>query len=150
MSKSISISITLEKHNLKQIKTMKIIQALIKYGWTLYHNGYINYKPLGSEDWVVNILDLKSLAGILTAKEANREIIGIMMKWRLSDTGGDFLFWPEEGTYEAFSLSVNPFRPEITLADNYEVTDFQWYLEKLLPPLNDLFGVKSFLCEEHR
>ena len=151
ISASIDLHLTGIKHNQKS--SIEIIDILIASGWTLVHDGYVTYLPIGDKDsfnWKSTLgMEHQDIEDLMDAKRKANEIIGVTMTWKDTQRGGSFLFWPE-GTYETLSLNLHAFRPTKKIAKNYEVTDFQWYLEKLLPPLNDAFGVEYFSCEEHR
>ena len=152
MSISASIDITLSKFNNRRCSASSITKVLMEHGWNLYHNNNINYQPIGSKEivpWVYESISFESLTKILDTKENLHEINGVMMTWNNTEVGGDFLFWPE-GTPRTFSLNLNAFKPMIQLQEWYEIIDFQWYLEKLLPPLNDEFGVEYFSCKQSK
>lgn len=153
MSIAASIDVKLENFHKKTTPIFEIIDVLINHGWTFNENKYITYLPFGDKDdfdWQTDEnIDIAQLKKIFELKEHADEIVGIMMYWKNSEIGGSFLFWPSS-TYETFSLNFNAFRPMINLQDNYEIIDFQWYLKRLLPCLDDAFGVESFSFEQHR
>lgn len=138
--------------NKTQISSIEVIQILIQKGWSMLHDNYVSYLPLGDKDeadWQAKEnMSFEQIATILTAKEAQKEIIGIMLTWQSTNIGCDFLFFPDQ-QYTKFSIILDPNRPVIALTNNYLITNFQWYLEKLLPPLDDAFEVLSFSCGEH-
>jgi len=153
MSVSVSIDIRLTEPKNGRLARIDIVKVLIDYGWTLYHEGLISYQPSGSKsitDWKYASLNFEDLSKIFTMKQSSHEINGVMMTWANTGIGGDFLFWPEEISNETFSLNLQAIRQKINLGGNYSITAFQWYLEKLLPPLNEAFGVESFSCQEHK
>ena len=146
MSASASIDISVAGNN---VSAIEIIQVLMNSGWTLVHNGYINYLPLGNKDdfdWQANKdINIEELNQILQAKKEQKEIIGVRMTWQNTDIGGDFLFWPKNNnvnSLETFSLNFDGNRQKIKMENNYELTDFQWYLSKLLPQLSKILKIE--------
>lgn len=152
MSVDASIKIHLSRVDNMHSETMKIIQALLNSGWTLGRNGHLFYLPLGdrgSYDWQTKLMNTEEFSVLVKSKETLGETVGIEMIWKTTGIGASFLFWPKD-IYETFTMNLDAERPLIMLNANYAITDFQWYLEKLLPPLNDAFGVEYFSCEQHR
>lgn len=153
MSISASIDIYLIKTEDKQYSTYDIIQILIDNGWKHFHNNNVSYQPAGIKEitkWANHPMSIEKLREIFLQKDAACETNGIMMTWQNTEIGGDFLFWPKEVNYKSFSLNLNPFRPIIKLKNDYEIIDFQWYLERLLPPLHRAFGIEAFSFEQQR
>ena len=152
MSISASIDITLKDLNNTRCLAVEVIQILMNCEWNLHHNGDISYQPIGTKKivtWEHRAITFEDLTKILKIKEDAHEINGVIITWKDTDIGGDLLFWPKKISCKTLSLNFNAFRPTIKLQENYEITDFQWYLEKLLPPLNDAFGVEYFSFEQH-
>lgn len=151
MSITASIDINLKNNNNKLIPSIEIIRVLINNGWTLVHNNYVSYLPLGdkdSYDWQDSQnMNIDDLAVTFYKKERAEETVGIMMTWKDTFIGGDFLFWPSKIAYPTLSINLNADRPLIALTDNYKIIDFQYYLLRLLPPLNDEFCVEGFSFE---
>ena len=151
MSVTATIDIHLPKTEKKHESAIRITQVLVNFGWTLSHNGYIGYLPLGDKDnfdWLEEKISIERLTDILKAKEKANEIIGIIMTWKNTGIGGTFLFWPK-GRLHTFSMNIDINRQKIILVDDYEVTDFQWYLPKLLVPLNNVWEVEYFSFDQH-
>lgn len=144
MSVSVSIDVCLKDAKKNRYPTVDIVRVLMENGWRLYFDSVICYKPLGSEEWSYGAIDFSDLAKIFVMKEAAHESNGVMMNWQDTEIGGDFFFRPDEISDKTFSLLLNAERPTVSLYPGYEVTDFQWYLERLLPPINDAFGVECF------
>ena len=150
MSITASVDINLIKKDSQHAGTNEILEILLLSGWTLMHDNTIGYIPLGDKecsnwqlDTVIKISDLKN---IILEKEKNNEVNGLILTWGNTKIGGIFLFWGNGN----LSLTINLTRKTILLNDNLEITDFMWYLEKLLPPLNNAFGIDSFICEEQK
>lgn len=148
-----SISASIKIHISRQVPTINILQILIKEGWSISHTNYTCYLPIGDNgkaDWqAVENMHIAELSDILNAKEARNEMVGILLTWQNTLIGGNFLAWPDK-QYKSFSISLDSDRQELFLNKNYSITNFQWYLEKTLPPLNEAFGVEYFSCEENR
>ena len=148
MSISASINIKLLEKN---IPTQKIIETIKNTGWALTQNNYTSYLPFGDNemfDWQTR-KDMPSteLNKLLKAKQDANEIIGLFLTWQKTDIGGSFLFWPEH-SYTGFAINLSSDRQYIKINNTYKITDFNWYLEKLLPYLDEAFGVSSFTCEQ--
>ena len=151
MSVSASINIHLSKNNNKHVPAIEIIKVLINFGWNLLHNGYIGYLPIGDKDdfdWQEKKISFEELVSILKEKEETNEVIGIIMTWKNTEIGGTFLFYTNE-KYETFSMGISAERQVITLQDDSKITDFQWYLPKLLIPLNEFWNVEYFSFYQH-
>jgi len=117
----------------------------------LSHDGFIGYIPLGDKDvfeWQEKEISIKTLTDILKAKQDANEIIGITMSWKDTGIGGDFLFWPKNELL-TFSMNINGTRQTIELESDYKITDFQWYLPKLLMSLNKVWTVEYFSFDQH-
>jgi hypothetical protein len=128
----------------------KIIDNLMANGWQLNDQGKISYLPLGDKDnydWQIQQdIDYLDLLKIVKNKELNNEPVGIIMSWKNTAIGISIII-RKEGT---LSIDLNINRQDFALNDHYKITDFQWYLKRLLPCLDDAFGVESFSCEQHR
>ncbi len=151
MSVSTSIDIHLSKNEKMHRPTIEIIKVLINFGWTLSNNGYMGYLPLGDRDdfdWQEKEINFETLTNILKAKEEANEVVGVIMTWKNTGIGGTFLFWTNE-RYETFTMGISVNRQVITLQNNYKITDFQWYLPKLLIPLNKAWIVEYFSFYQH-
>jgi hypothetical protein len=149
MSVDASIRISLVGSKTKSIPALDIIDVLEHAGWSLAHDGYTSYLPLGDIDdfdWQSEQnMDQQKFRNIISSKELANELIAVILTWQTSDIGFVFLYHQNK----SISISITIERQKITLNDNYAITDFQWYLEKILPPLNDAFGVEYFSCEHH-
>lgn len=151
MSISAGISIRLSDGN-RSKSAVNIIKVLIDSGWNLFHDGYISYLPIGDKDdfdWQAKkAMSFEKLTKIIEIKEKTEEVVGVIMTWQNTDIGGTLLFWPED-SLNTFAMNITINRKKTKLADDYEITDFQWYLPKLLTPLNKVFEVEYFACDEH-
>jgi hypothetical protein len=149
MSVSASIVIALTE----SIPAVEIIRKLTIFGWNLTNEyGYVNYLPIGDKDnfdWQAErTMSFEALTKILNAKEQACEIVGVILTWKDTNIGGTFLFQPKK-SLETFSMHISIERQKILLSDGYEITDFQWYLSKLLPPLNEMWTVEYFSLDQH-
>ena len=114
---------------------LSIIDSLLELGWS-YDEGHISYLPLGDNDlfdwqWE-EISHWPKIREIITQQCANKERIGICLVWPNSPTGTQFLFETEES-----QLLVN-LTGRKRIKGIERATDFTWYLEKLLPPLEQV------------
>jgi hypothetical protein len=128
----------------------KIIDNLMANGWQLNDQGKISYLPLGDKDnfdWQIQQdIDYLDLLKIVKNKELNNEPVGIIMSWKNTAIGISIII-RKEGI---LSIDLNINRQDFALNNHYEITDFQWYLKRLLPCLDATFGVESFSFEQHR
>ena len=149
MSISATINIHLIKRKIQCTSTLDVIKGLVNSGWSLTHDKYTSYLPLGDKDdfdWQSEEnMDFASITRLILAKKASGELVGLILTWKATGIGGVFLFRSDE----SFSMGISINRQKIVLKNNYVITDFQWYLERLLPPLNDAFGVEYFSCDQH-
>jgi hypothetical protein len=150
MSIVASIEISLVEDKTRSISAVNVINVLKNFGWSLVHDNHTSYLPIGDKDdfdWQSEKnMDFLLLAKIIVQKEAAGELIGLILTWQTSDIGIVFLFYMDK----TISISASINRQTIALANNYAITDFQWYLEKLLLPLNEAFGVEYFSCEQSK
>lgn len=125
---SISASIDIQLSN-ERITPIDIVSILINNGWTINDNGEKVFLPLnddGMYDWhserditdneVINILKLKDKA---------KESLGISLTWLNTNIGGEFVI--NHDLLIIITLSNN------RQVNGYNVTDFDWYLSKLVP-----------------
>ena len=150
---SISAGISIRLSECAQPRSaVDIIKVLIDFGWNIIHDGYISYLPFGDKDdfdWQAKRnINFESLIKILESKEQAEETIGIIMTWKNTDIGGTFLFW-SKNELDTFSMNITVDRQKTTLTNDYEITDFQWYLPKLLIPLNKVWTVEYFSFDQH-
>lgn len=151
MSVYASIDIHLSKIVGKPRSSVEIIQALKDFGWGFSNSKYIAYLPLGDKDefdWQEKEVSFEKVINMFKEKEEAHEIIGVLMTWKDTYIGGEFLFWPDD-RYETFTIHLSSNRQTIILYDDYEITDFQYYLQKILPSLNKIWTVEFFEFREH-
>lgn len=147
---AVSSSITIQFCSKLVVEQLDIIDVLNNAGWTTTDHGKISYLPLGDTemfDWQFqHDISHEELYSILNNKQAAGETIGIVMSWQNTNIGGIFLVYPNNEI--SISLSIN--RQKMLLENKYSLTDFNWYLAKLLPPLENAFGVECFSCEQQK
>lgn len=106
-----------------------LIQHFVNEGWDYVDSkGIVTFLPIGDDDfnWLC-------------------ETIGIQLLRRDSKAGCDLLIF---NTNEiVFSLSI--YRNKIVVESDIDITDFTWYLEKILPVFkNSSLQVEQIICEQ--
>lgn len=140
------------------VSPIKILQKLLKFGWTLQHDGRMFYLPLGDDDmfdWTDEKMSVVSFMKILEEKERRNELIGVRLTWQDTKRGGNILLQNSENMSKSsmydnilFSLDANR---KILNDDKFlKIIDVNWYLTKLLPIFNDGDTlVEHFTYDEH-
>lgn len=129
MSTMAWISMTL----LHEVEPRALIESLQDVSWSLNYEGGITYLPFGDKgdyDWQQVIYSQESVADVLHIigrKFQLEEEIGVMIVW--SDSNRGITIALKRNVLE-FSCSINRKVLEI---GRVEITDFRWYLERLLP-----------------
>ena len=148
MSLDISINIKLARKGDKKIDTVTLLKNLISGGWNIVNNNSISYLPIGDEgdyDWQEDEMTIDDFFNIVRIKEENSEVIGVMIRWKDSEIGGSFLIY--SNLEMTFSICIN--RKKIKLGNNEEITDINWYIERLIILLKSKnYIVESFSYEE--
>ena len=151
MSVTALISVSLSREKKINIPGSIILPTLITAGWSIFTtNGMIGHLPAeinNDYEWKYTPLNLESVIDIFKEKESRKETTGIRLFWQNSSIGGRFSFFYNDTTC-TFLTSIDSDRQLVALAPDYTITDFQWYLKKILPPLNDDFCVELFQCQE--
>ncbi len=145
ISASIDVKLASQKSN---VESVIIIKKLIDFGWSYCNSGKIMYLPLGDNDdydWrIIDEIDEVDLFNVLDQKRNMGETIGIMMTWKNTGVGGDFLFWTDG------SISINLTINRKTIESNgIEITDINWYLQKILPCFAKDYIIELYTYEEH-
>ncbi|NVJ51715.1 MAG: hypothetical protein HWE11_15095 [Gammaproteobacteria bacterium] len=116
-----------------ELEPIILIELLVKNGWTYDDNGQIVYLPINDNDmfeWQTkNLSDWNSVKEIIREKSTLKELIGLSLTWGSTQVGGEFLFDPKDNS---LGIGLNCNRK--TKVGTNE-TDFDWYLEKLINPL---------------
>lgn len=142
MSISSSIEIALSK----PVARMIILQKFEEFGWSYNDHGKVTFLPVGDVDdfdWQHECIPLEELFKILAEKDNQKELIGVVMTWRDTNTGGTFLV-KENGTI-IMSPDIN--RRVLNVESYNKITDINWYMSKLVPVFGPL--IKSVSYEEH-
>lgn len=160
MSVSASIDLRVIQSNTgNPVAPVHALEILMDHGWSLQHDGYVYYLPLGHDDpfdCITEMMSIKSLLEILRIKEAQSELIVVSLTWKNTNIGGSlFLYDANKALHEnihtpiGFSLDKN--KKKLIRNDSLEMTDVNWYLEKILPTFNgDNTFVEHFTYNEHR
>ena len=160
MSVEASISIRIKNTKTQKLATQtEILEILINNGWkAIYPSGYVLYLPVGDKDmfdWQEEKINIPSLMKIVKKKEKTNELIGIGLIWQDSEIGGNVLLrhekdMSEKKIYTSMSFSLGGERKMLMNEDGFEITDVNWYLQRLLPALNqEGFTVEFFKYQEH-
>lgn len=128
-----------------KVPIISIVEKLNKSNWLLNDNGKISYLPLNDDDnfdWEsVSLEEKEDVLEIISEKEKQSELIGLVFTWDNTQIGGQFLF-----SNNIFSLIPSLNRQKMS---NSNLTNRSWYLERLVPFLKDSFGgIKSINIEE--
>lgn len=125
-----------------------MLKDLISGGWSIINNNSISYLSIGDDgdyDWQEDDMPLDDFFNIVRIKEKNSEVIGIMLRWKDSEIGGSFLIY--SNLEITFSICIN--RKKVNLGNNEEITDINWYIERLIILLKSKnYIVESFSYEE--
>lgn len=127
--------------------SVDIIKALLKAGWTFNDYDNVSYLPIGDNDdfdWQRKPASDIDLVKLFTEKDKLGEIIGVVMTWKKTNVGGEMIFRQDNSF--SFSLSMN----RKNLAQHSNVTDINWYLERLIPAISiNEMVVESIKFDEH-
>ena len=127
---SISASLNIKLFG-KSINPVDVFKHLINHGWTIEDNGNKVFLPVHDNNifnWQSEseIADFEIL-NILNKKNSIGEILGVSLSWLNTNIGGEFLI--DQDLHIIVSLSNN------RQINSYEMTDFDWYLSKIIPIL---------------
>ncbi|MBW4085833.1 hypothetical protein [Paenibacillus sp. S150] len=147
MSISASINICLSERSRANLSLADLFQNFVNEGWKYVNsNGEVTILPLGDNDgfdWTSTILHRDSLIDILKKKQEQKEIIGIELMQVDCEVGCELLIF--NTNQMIFSLSIA--RKKIKVKDDIDITDFSWYLERILPVFKNL-QVEQIKCEQ--
>lgn len=140
MSIEASVNIKLSKRGNQSISSSQIVRSLINGGWNIKKDGKVLYLPLGDDDdfdWQEDVLSEADFLKLAQEKEQVNEIIGIGLFWNDTETGGTLLLYSDCSI--SFSATIN----RKVLMNN--ITDVNWYLEKIIPCLEIAsLGIEHF------
>ncbi|MCG7412966.1 hypothetical protein, partial [Moraxella nonliquefaciens] len=143
---SISASIDLKLYSkIINFTTIELINILISNGWNILDYCSKTYLPIGDTgefNWQSSsaITD-NEIIEICQKKFINQEVIGLVLTWLDTNIGGEILFYPDGNI--SMILNLNRIKNQST-----DLTDFDWYLSKIIPCLNKHYiEVYSVICE---
>jgi predicted RNase H-like nuclease len=140
MSISATLYINLAPRANQNISSVQVIKLLIDSGWRMNNEGGICYLPLGDKDafdWKADLLSENDFFDLVLKKEDANEVVGVDLFWADTEVGVILLMHGNN----KFSFGADIYRK--TLAGN--ITDVNWYLERIIPHLNnDSFVIENF------
>nr|WP_174506364.1 hypothetical protein [Acinetobacter sp. Marseille-Q1620] len=140
---SVSASIEIQ---FTHINSIDIVLLLLNSGWTFEDNGHQSYIPIGDNDewdWRWEHLKNNELLDILKIKQNLREVIGVGITWKDSERGGELILNNDNSLI--LNLTNN------RLVSKSTVTDFDWYLEKIVNVFNsNAIFIESIKCYEYK
>ena len=110
------------------ISLIDILSILSSHGWNFSDSGHQVYLPINDNDewyWKSEKLNNGELFDIFHIKSKLSEPIGVAISWQETNIGGQLLLFPDG----EISVLLNNNR----LINSYGVTDFDWYLNKIVP-----------------
>ncbi|ONG42088.1 hypothetical protein BKE30_00860 [Alkanindiges hydrocarboniclasticus] len=111
------------------IMQLDLIKQLIAIGWTFNdYNNQQTYLPVHDADnynWQSDTLDQDTLFQIFQKKYGLKENIGIVMTWKDTQVGGEFIFSINDG------VQISPSINRQLIADS-SITNISWYLERTI------------------
>jgi hypothetical protein len=114
--------------------TVALLELWLNHGWSFNDHNHISYLPLGDKDefnWQHAMLaSWSDIAEILKKKDESHELIGLVMTWKETAIGGEFLVFPDG---KRLSINWNVNRRTLKYWMNF--TDHSWYISRILPPL---------------
>ena len=141
---SVSASIDFELHQKNDVMTnLDVIELLFKHDWTFNDHGLKSFVSFGADigDFESQNITDDELLHILKLKQNSDANLSVVMTWKNSNIGFTFL----THHHLEFSLLLNVNRQITT----YNVTDFMWYLDKIVPSFDQYdFGIIQFNCNE--
>lgn len=129
------------------IPPLSILSLLIENGWIMDDYGYITFLPNNDSDdfnWQKEGSDQYDYVfNVLRNKEIGKETIGIVLTWKDTNIGGEFLFY-HDGTIQ-INLNINRQISEIF----NKFSDINWYLNRLIPIFEGSCKIESINWNEH-
>ena len=133
MPVSTSIDVSFAVSGSRDAFLVELFESLLDECWSIPTP--CTHLPLGdidSFDWTDGSLTRSEVLDLIAAKHRVGEKPGIVLAESESGRGAMFLYLGEG------NLSINPAYDRLTLEASSRTTDFSWYLERLLPPMNRL------------
>lgn len=118
------------------MSSMDVLEALLAGEWVLDDLGSITYLPPVDEDfdWTSRHQDAReSVEQELHERARQGGVLGVVLSIRGTSIGGTFLI------YSDGRVTFSPIVNRVTSSNG--TTDAEWYLSRLLPPLQACFDV---------
>lgn len=149
MSISASIDICLSERSRAVLSVPDLLEDFVSEGWDYVDRiGEVTILPLGDNDessWLSATINRDDLFNILKKNQELKEIIGIELLRVDSHIECDLLIY---NTNE-IALSLSIARKKIDVKGNIDITDFSWYLERVLPVFkNSGLQVERINCDK--
>ncbi|WP_042202650.1 hypothetical protein [Paenibacillus camerounensis] len=149
MSISAWIDIYLSEQSGAKLSALDLMKQFAKEGWDYAdRNGEVTFLPLGDGDhfnWQSEAVDSDCILNIIELKQAQQEMVGIQLLLRDSEIRCDMLMF--NTTRIGFSLSIA--RKSIGIQVGIDMTDFSWYLKRILPVFKNAgLQVERVQCEQ--
>ena len=137
MSVCPSIDIVLHPN---EIALCHVFSVLLSGTWMARDNDHISYMDTGDQfEWSEGSIDtLDAVLGKLALSVVELQPAGLVLTWPSPLTGGMFSVFPKTQT-----LAIWPTINRRTLSSSPRWTDYTWYLEHVVPLLED----SGFLIE---
>ena len=99
--------------------TVALVEILLNNGWSVNDHNHISYISLGDKDefnWQHAMLaSWPAIAEILKRKNESHELIGLVMTWKDTAIGGEFLVFPDGKRLSINWTQVGTFKYLISL-----------------------------------
>lgn len=102
--------------------------------------------PLGDDgeyNWTSVAVNTDGLFELFKEKRTRNEIIGIELMRTDSEVGCELLIFNKK----QFMFSLSIARKKMIIKDDTDITDFSWYLDRILPVFRGL-QVEQISCEQ--
>lgn len=131
MSISASLDLKVIKNSIYDFSAQDLLSEMISKNWRLINEGKTCYLPLEDElfEWTEEVICESKLLEMISQKEKNGEVIGVVLYWKDTDIGISVLIFPD---YEiTFNITINRMKLD-DIFDN-DITDVNWYIRKIVP-----------------
>lgn len=127
-----SSSIDISSNEKQAITPSTILNALLAAGWSYNDHGHISFassEDLSDWQWAP-LSDWPCILQRLDTAYANGIIVSVSLLIEAEASGGNFLFFPESS-----SISLSPSINRKEISSVFRLTDYSWYLGKLVKPI---------------
>lgn len=154
MSKSTSIDLRITHRDSQEVASpLTIIKKFDEYGWNIFYHNCTRYLPLHDKDmfdWQVKTIAKSELYNLIEKKEALNELVGIMVQWGNTHITAAILLYTQKKLIQSnifynVLFCIDASRKTFMENDIFEITDVNWYLEKILP----IFRNGSLMVEHY-